>query len=178
MKVGVISDTHLADSVVGKISTQIIQKVNVDEETLKVMLESHFRGVSAVIHAGDLVNPAVISMLESFGPVYAVAGNMDPAGVRAKLPEKLVVELGKFRIGLIHGWGAPIGLSQRVRAQFGGEKLDCIVFGHSHQAYNQVEDGILMFNPGSPTDRRFAPRRSIGVLHLEEKIRGEHIEME
>ena len=178
MKIGVISDTHLADSGVRKIATQIIQKVSVDAETLKVMLEPHFKGVSAILHAGDLVNLSVISMLESFGKVYTVAGNMDPAEVRAKIPEKLVIELGKFRIGLIHGWGSPNGLPERVRAQFKGEKLDCIVFGHSHQAYDQVEDGILMFNPGSPTDRRFALRRTIGVLHLEEKIRGEHIEMQ
>jgi len=34
-----------------------------------------------------------------------------------------------------------------------------------------------MFNPGSPTDRRFAPKRTIGLLHLEDKIKGEHIEI-
>jgi uncharacterized protein len=178
MKVGVISDTHLADSGVRKIATKIIQKVSVDNETLKVMLEHHFKGVSVILHAGDLVNLSVTAMLESFGKVYAVAGNMDPSEVRAKLPEKLVVELGKFRIGLIHGWGSPNGLSQKVRAQFAGEKLDCVVFGHSHSPYDQVEDGVLMFNPGSPTDRRFAPRRTIGILHLEDKIWGEHIEMQ
>ena len=178
MKVGVISDTHLAASGLGKIAAKIIQKVNVDTETLEVMLERHFRGVSAVLHAGDLVNLEVMEMLESFGKVYAVCGNMDPVPVRDALPEKRVVELDKFRIGMIHGWGSPHGLSERVRPQFSEEKLDCIVFGHSHQAYDRIEDGILMFNPGSPTDRRFAPRRTIGILHLEDTIRGEHIEME
>jgi uncharacterized protein len=177
MKVGVISDTHLADSGVRKLATQIIQKISVDNETLKGLFEPHFRGVSAILHAGDLVNLSVLSMLENFGKVYAVSGNMDPAPVCEKLPQQRVVELGKFRIGLIHGWGSPHGLSEKVREKFAGEKLDCIVFGHSHQAYDQVEDGVLMFNPGSPTDRRFAPKRTIGILHLEDKIWGEHIEM-
>lgn len=177
MKLGVISDTHLAADGIRKVAAQIIQKVSIDAEELKVMLDPHFKGVSAIIHAGDLVDLSVLDMLGSFGKVYAVAGNMDPAPVRSLVPEKLVLELGKFRIGLIHGWGSPHGLSEKVRSQFPGEKLDCIVFGHSHQAYDRVEEGILMFNPGSPTDRRFALRRSIGILHLEEKIWGEHIEM-
>jgi len=98
--------------------------------------------------------------------------------VRSRLPQKSVIQLGNFQIGLMHGWGSPHHLSERVREQFAGEKLDCIVFGHSHQPYDKIEEGILMFNPGSPTDRRFALKRTLGILHLDDKIHGEHIELE
>ncbi len=178
MKVGVVSDTHLASGGLRKFASKMIQRVSEDLEAFYQLLEPHFQDVSAVIHAGDLVDLAVLEVLKRFGEVYAVAGNMDPAEVRKVLPEKRIVELGGFKIGIIHGWGAPDGLSQRVREQFPGEKLDCIVFGHSHRPYDRVEQGILMFNPGSPTDRRFAPRRTIGILHLEDKIWGEHIELD
>jgi len=177
MKVGVISDTHLAPSGFRKMTAKIIQKISEDLESLKALIEPHFKGADAILHAGDLVDLFVLDMLRGFGTVYAVAGNMDPADVRAPLPQKRIVELGKFRIGMIHGFGSPHGLSQRIRHEFAGEKLDCIVFGHSHQPYDRIEDGVLMFNPGSPTDRRFAPRRTIGILHLEDRIWGEHIEM-
>jgi len=178
MKLGVISDTHIAARGIRKIATKIIQKISEDAATLQVLLAPHFKGVSAVLHAGDLVDLSVLEMLKGFGEVYAVAGNMDRGEVRSVLPEKRVVALGNYRIGMLHGWGSPHGLSGRIREQFKGEKLDCIVFGHSHQAYDQIEEGVLMFNPGSPTDRRFAPRRSIGILHLEDRIWGEHIELE
>ena len=158
-------------------ASRVIQKVSEDLDDLEHLLQPCFQQVEIVLHCGDLVDPLVLDVLGKFGKVYAVAGNMDPALVRAQIPEKRIVELDKFRIGMIHGSGSPQGISIRVRGQFAGEKLDCIVFGHSHQPYDRVEDGILMFNPGSATDRRFALKRTIGILHLEEKIWGEHIEL-
>lgn len=178
MKVGVISDTHIAPSGFRKIETKIINNIKDDLESIKAKLDKYFKGVDAVFHAGDLVDLSVLEMLSDFGKVYAVSGNMDPGELKSQLPIKQIIELSKFRIGLTHGWGSPHNLSLRVREQFAGEKLDCIVFGHSHQPYDQVEDGVLMFNPGSATDRRFAARRAIGILHLEERVWGEHIELD
>ena len=178
MKLGVISDTHLSGSGWRKLTTRLIQGVSEDLAGLYQLLKPHFKDVKAVLHAGDIVELSVLEMLKEFGEVYAVAGNMDPAKTRAQLPEKRVIELGGFKIGLIHGFGSPDGLSERVRAQFLNEKLDCIVFGHSHFPYDKVENGILLFNPGSATDRRFAPKRTIGILHLEDKIWGEHITLD
>jgi len=177
MKLGVISDTHVASFGIRKVASHLIQRVNVDEDELYKLLKPHFQGVKAVLHCGDIVDRSVLDMLENFGEVYAVAGNMDPYSIRAQIPEQRIVEFGKFKIGMIHGWGSPEGLSTRVRQKFAGEKLDCIVFGHSHQPYDRVEGGILMFNPGSATDRRFAPKRTIGILHLEDRIWGEHIDL-
>jgi uncharacterized protein len=82
-------------------------------------------------------------------------------------PLKRVVEIEgeNVRIGLIHGWGAPYDLPLRALGEFEMKpKPDCIVFGHSHQPFNEFAAGVLMFNPGSPTDKRFAPFRSVGIL--------------
>ncbi len=178
MKVGIISDTHLASGGIRRVATRLIQKVSEDLDGLYRLLLPHFQGVEVILHCGDLVDLLVLDALGKFGKVYAIAGNMDPAAVQAQLPKKRILELDRFRIGMMHGWGSPEGLSIRIRKEFTGEKLDCIVFGHSHQPYDKMEEGILMFNPGSPTDRRFALKRTIGILHLEEKIWGEHIELE
>ncbi len=173
MKVGVVSDTHLSSGTMGRMASRLISGISETFRELEGILSSHFRDVDAVLHAGDLVDLEVISILERFGPVYAVSGNMDPGDVRARLPEKQVVELGGFKIAMMHGWGKPHGLHNQIRAEF--NDVDCIVFGHTHRAFNEVVDGVLMFNPGSALDRRFAPARSIGILHLEDKIRGEII---
>jgi len=153
MKIGVISDTHL----------------NISDDRLEKIVEDHFRDVDLVLHAGDIVD---LEVLDVFGDkeVYAVSGNMDHASVREIFPEKRVVELEGWRIGLIHGWGSPFGLEDKILREF--EDVACIVYGHTHQAVNEVKEGVLFFNPGSPTDRRFAKHNSVGMLDVGDEIVG------
>jgi hypothetical protein len=73
----------------------------------------------------------------------------------------------------MHGWGSPAGLENRILALFKEDRIDVLVYGHSHRAKNEHKDGILICNPGSPTDSRFAQFQSMGVLTVEEKISGE-----
>ncbi len=159
-------------------SRYVIDKGVDTPESLCLALEPYFKDVEAVIHAGDITDLRVLEALKRFGNVYAVAGNMDPANIHQELGEKRIIELNGYRIGLMHGWGSKEGLSFKIRQHFKDDNVDCIVFGHSHNPYDRIEDNILMFNPGSPTDRRFADYRSIGILHLEDRIWGEHITLE
>jgi len=53
-------------------------------------------------------------------------------------------------------------------AEAGGGPFDCILFGHSHIPFCKVMDGVLMVNPGSPTDRRREPRASFAVMEADE----------
>ncbi len=153
MKIGVISDTHLA----------------APDGRLEKIAKDHFQGVELILHAGDIVD---IRVLEAFGDtrVCAVCGNMDGASVRDMFPEKRVLEVEGWRIGLIHGWGSPSGLEERIIREF--EDVACIVYGHSHRPNNEVRDGVLLFNPGSPTDNRFAQGNSVGILDVGESIVG------
>ncbi len=156
-RVGVISDTHIPER-----AREIPSRV-----------KEIFREVDLILHAGDLVDLRVLEELGKLARWEAVFGNMDPPAVRNLLPVKKIITLGNFRIGLVHGGGAPWGLVTRVRKEFQGEKLDCIVFGHSHKAYQEVIEGILFFNPGSPTNRFFSTQQTVGLLRLGEKIEGE-----
>jgi len=176
MKIGVISDTHVTGGSFSarKLANRIINQVGEDAERLVQLVRPHFHDVDLIIHAGDFVCQQVVTALSEFGPVEGVAGNMDPPEITSLFPPKTVVHAGDFKIGLVHGWGSPYGLEFKVRREFVG--LDCIVFGHSHFPFEGRVDGTLMFNPGSPTDRRFAPTHSIGILHLEDgRIRPELI---
>ena len=102
----------------------------------------------------------------------AVHGNMDSFELKKELPEKTIVEIGKFRIGLTHGSGAPAKIFEYVNNVFENEKLDAIVFGHTHRPINEVRDGVLYINPGSLTDKVFSDFNSYGILEIAEKIKG------
>lgn len=128
-----------------------------------------------ILHAGDIVDLSVLDDLRKIAPVNAVAGNMDRADTTAVLPAKTVIEAGGYRIGLIHGHGAPAGIIDRIRPEF--DDVDCIVFGHTHQSLIKTISGVLFVNPGSPTDQRFAMANTLGILELDEAITAKIIEL-
>jgi putative phosphoesterase len=150
-RIGVLADTHLADTGAAR-------------AFLGDLGERHFADVDLILHAGDIVAPAVLMALAPC-PVVAVRGNMDPAA--PDLPIRRIVTVAGARIGLIHGWGPPAGLAQRLRKEFADSSLDCLVFGHSHAPLCRREGGLLLFNPGSATDRRGQQRCSIGLLAVD-----------
>jgi len=121
----------------------------------------------AVIHAGDWTDIETLGLLRGMDrPLFAVRGNMDGPEVSAVLESKAVFRLGGLLVGLAHGHGAPWGLGQRVAGMF-DEDLDVLVFGHSHRALVERKNGMLLLNPGSPTDRTFTTMRSYGLLFVE-----------
>ncbi|MBE9546280.1 MAG: metallophosphoesterase family protein [Proteobacteria bacterium] len=158
MKIGVISDTHLKGY----------------DERLKAIFQDHFSDVDLILHAGDLIDISVLDVFEG-KEVKAVYGNMDPPEVRNLLPAKLVLDLNGCKVGLIHGWGMPFGMEKKLRKEF--DDIDCLVYGHTHNAVNEVRDNILFFNPGSAIDRKFAARNTIGILEINDKITGKIIEI-
>jgi putative phosphoesterase len=85
------------------------------------------------------------------------------------------MDIGGFRIALIHGWGSPAGMERKLAERLG--KVDCIVFGHTHYPVNRKIDGIYFFNPGSALDNRFAEHRSVGILEVGTEINGRIIHL-
>lgn len=151
IKIGVLSDTHIP-----------IASNDLPKEVYDGLV-----GVEMILHAGDLVDLQVLDNLSRIAPTRAVSGNMDNSAVCSKLPNKDIIKIGELSVGLIHGWGPPFGLIELVKRQFKG--VEVIVFGHSHHPLIQEKDGILFFNPGSPTDKIFAPYNSYGILEIEDK---------
>ncbi|MCM8791939.1 MAG: metallophosphoesterase [Candidatus Omnitrophica bacterium] len=154
MRIGVISDTHIPERA-QSIPTKVIKGLKECE---------------VILHAGDLVELKVLDILRDItDQVVAVYGNMDYPAVKKRLPSKQIIELENLRIGLFHGWGSPHQLMDIVRDVFKSEKVDIIIFGHSHYPINEDIEGIRYFNPGSPTDKVFSPFNSYGILEIEKK---------
>lgn len=149
MNIGIISDTH---------SNPIPKQV----------LEA-FKKVDFIIHAGDFCDEETLKVLKNIKEVKGVWGNMDPAKLRKIFPAKQLIPCGKFTIGLYHGEGPGLKVLERVKQEFKKDKVDVVVFGHSHQPFNEKIDGVLYFNPGSPNDTISAPCCSYGILEVTEK---------
>jgi putative phosphoesterase len=158
-RVGVISDTHIPHF-----------------QSLPEEVFQHFADVELIIHAGDLSVLSVVHELETIAPVIAVQGNIEREEVVLMLPIKREVVVGHCRIGIVHILGESKYYARIARQEFPEARV--VVFGHSHIPYNQEHDGQLLFNPGSATERRRQPTRSIGKLYVDDEemsVRGEII---
>ncbi|MCJ7426228.1 MAG: metallophosphatase family protein [Dehalococcoidales bacterium] len=151
MKIGVLSDTH-ADSF-----AQLPDKI------LATLTE-----VDLIIHAGDFVAKDVLEGLKQLGEIKAVRGNMDSDEIKRILPEKELLEIEGKKIGIIHGWGSPHGIDERVGNVFSG--VDIIIYGHSHYPQNETKNGVFFFNPGQA-------RNSFGILTIGAEVSGKIINL-
>jgi uncharacterized protein len=152
IRVVVVADTHLRRSWPNRRLT---------DATVAVL-----RTADVVLHAGDITQAEHLALLADVAdaPVHAVLGNNDPELV-GTLPETLELELAGVRFGMIHDSGPARGRERRLHQRF--PDRDVVVFGHSHVPWNAPGiGGQLLFNPGSPTERRQQPHRTVGMLEL------------
>jgi putative phosphoesterase len=123
------------------------------------------RGADLILHAGDVCVPEVLDELAAYAPLKVVLGNNDGPGVAAwGAPETLEFELDGLPVAMIHDSGPKTGRTARMHRRFPAAEL--VVFGHSHIPLDQTGDGVRIFNPGSPTDRRRQPHGTIGLLDV------------
>lgn len=153
-KVLIISDTHMPKK--GKTLPPALLDVLKD-------------GVDYIFHAGDWSEKFVYDELSKWGPVYGVRGNIEEEDWRERLPEKVIVKIEHLTIGIVHGHLGK-GRTTRERAYnsfMEDKKVDLIIFGHSHIPYLEKKDDILLFNPGSLTDKRRQKQFSFGLLTID-----------
>jgi putative phosphoesterase len=170
--IGVLSDTHISPF---------------GRRRLPPIVFERFEKVAFILHAGDLNTPQVLGELESIAPVYAVRGNNEDAEAFAQLPVARRIPVGECVIGLAHGdvpysaenkphmlMNAPGNRRTAANALSHFERdeaVNCVVFGHSHLPLEMTLQvagrEVLLFNPGSPTDRRYAPDFSCGLLRVD-----------
>ena len=156
LTIGVVSDTHIYPEPYDRTLPQILL-----DELAKAK-------VGLILHGGDIFATRVLDQLNEIAPVLAVIGNGDNAEMRRVLPRSRVVIVGDHHIGLVHGHeGAGRNTPDRARGTFADNPyVRCVVFGHSHQPLSRLQDDVILFNPGSPTDKRRAPYYSFGLLRI------------
>ncbi|HTY86675.1 MAG TPA: metallophosphoesterase family protein [Candidatus Acidoferrum sp.] len=142
MRIGIISDTH------GFLDSKI---------------PGLFSGVNHILHAGDIGPDALIAELEAVAPVTAVCGNTDSSPTFG--PTASIALAGrKF---LVHHIVSPHELKEELRLRIARERTDVVVFGHTHQQFWRMMDGVWFFNPGYAGKPKSGAERSVAVLHCD-----------
>src|SRR5277367_4789910 len=118
MIIGVLSDTHSF-----LIPAPVIER---------------FKSVDMIIHAGDICDIQTLKLLKKIAPTKAVQGNMDDAAVKKELPLKEIIIYGNVKIGVTHGHiGEGREALKNAISAFKDDKMDVVIFGHSHQALSE-----------------------------------------
>lgn len=131
---------------------------------LPAPVAAHLPGADLILHAGDVCVPSVLDELAAYAPVHVVLGNNDGPEVAAwGAEETWTGELDGLRVAMIHDAGAKQGRTARMRRRF--PEAELVVFGHSHIPLDETGD-VRIVNPGSPTDKRRQPFRTLGLLDV------------
>lgn len=155
LTIGVISDTHMP------YMAKWLPRAVVDG--------MRAAKIDLLVHCGDMLDASALPELESLGPLEAVAGNNDSWELLQRFGERKILAFGDVRIGVVHGHGPPGGARtpDRAFAQFRDDEVNAVFFGHSHIPLCEWRDGTLLFNPGSPTDKRRQPEYSYGIVRID-----------
>lgn len=150
LTVGVISDTH------GLLRPEAL---------------SRLRGANAIVHAGDIGNPEILTQLRQVAPVTAVRGNIDTATWSKEIPETDVLEIDGVSLYVLHN-------VQDLDFSPSASGFAAVIFGHSHQPLIEWRKDVLFFNPGSAGPKRFSLPISLGRLTIVNgKVRAELIDL-
>ncbi len=144
--VGVIADTH------GLLRPEALEAL---------------RGVSFILHAGDVGKPEILGKLEEVAPVKAVRGNVDRGAWAQQLPVTEVVEVGGVFFYMLHSL-------EDLDLDPAAAGFQVVVFGHSHKPSVEEKKGVLYLNPGSAGPRRF----KLPVALARVRVRGQEVEVE
>jgi len=141
MRIGIISDTH---------------------GLLRPEAERALFGVQLIIHAGDVGAPEILTQLKLIAPVFAVRGNVDTQPWALELPLNTVVETSGWSFYVLHNL-------QELDLNPQAAGFDAVITGHTHQAAQRVEAGVLYLNPGSAGPRRFHLPVTLALLEVTRK---------
>lgn len=136
----------------------------------------------AILHAGDIGDPAVVDQLAAAAPVHAVRGNID---TRSAFPDVLTVEVvgagaaPRLRIYLTHIAVVGPRLRTEVARAARAKNAALVVCGHSHVPFIGRDRDLAVFNPGSIGPRRFHLPIVLGTIRITpDAIRLAHIDCE
>jgi hypothetical protein len=136
---------------------------------------------TAILHAGDIGDLAVLPALAAIAPLHAVRGNIDLHG--RDLPDVLTIDVERapapLRILLVHIGVNGVRIRPEVARLARSEGASLVVCGHSHVPFVGDDRGLTVFNPGSIGPRRFHLPIVFGTIELVGgRVRFGHVDAE
>ncbi len=137
--VGLISDTH---------------------GLLRSSVHEALKGVSLILHAGDVGGSDILDELRIIAPVQAVYGNTDDPG-DPELAQEIVMPVGDIDVHVSHGHELGSPTPEKLLSSY---PQQVIVYGHTHRQMIDRADGRLVVNPGAAGPKRFNLSASVARL--------------
>lgn len=159
-RIGFLADTHSRKADGSDLPQQVLEA---------------FAGVDLIVHLGDIGQKGILERLAKVAPVFVPAGDNKgyiPAKRSEDLPPIRTIDTaGGAIVGLTFNLSNPdkkitvdeagvhfpdVPLPDLMRRRF-GRAVDAVAFAATHRQWQGEHEGVLFFNPGSPTlpaDRR------------------------
>lgn len=143
---------------------------------LNQVLINKIKEADWVIHTGDYIT---LKVLKSFRDLKSqkfkgVYGNADPMDIRKSIQSKEVFTIHGKRIGITHpSEGGPEEVTEKVAlSKFKEERLDILIYGHTHEAKIKKEKDILIVNPGKAyiEPNSFTPHATYCIIEIDDEI--------
>lgn len=140
---------------------------------LPIELVKNLKDFDFIIHCGDFTGIEIVQELKEFKNFAGVVGNIDDFEITKILEEKVILDVNGFKIGIIHPYegGPPVNIKARILKTFGNEKLDLIIFGHTHFAEISEFNSVKFINPGSCTGKLPALFKSYAIIEIDNEIK-------
>lgn len=158
-KIVIVSDTHVP-----------FRAKKLPQKLVDACQEADF-----IIHAGDWQTLDVYHELAAYAEIDGVTGNVDPWDILDKFGRKKIFTFGDLKIGVVHGDSDRKPTEKQAFDTFINDDVDIIVFGHSHTPVMREVEGVTLFNPGSPTDKRRQEQYSFGLLEIGDSWELKHV---
>jgi len=118
-------------------------------------------GSDYIVHAGDIMDPAILERLARIAPVTAVRGNNDHGAWAEEIPGTAVLRIDSTVIYALHDL-ADLDVDPAAAG------FQVVVPGHSHKPASAQREGVWFVNPGSAGPRRFTLPISVGRLRIKD----------
>lgn len=143
MKILIISDTHRRH----KSLDQVLEKVGTPD---------------MLIHLGDSEGGEDYIEAVAGCPVHIVAGNND---FFSNLMREEEFYIGRYKVFICHGhhYGVSMG-TERIREEALVRKADIVMFGHTHRPLLDIQEDLIILNPGSLSYPRQDGRKGSFIL--------------
>ncbi len=149
MKILIVSDTH-----------------GVHRNYDKVI--EHEGKIDMLLHMGDIEGGELYIENTAGCPVYMVAGNCDFYSV---LPDEEEVQIEEYKILMTHGNRYYVSMgTERLKQEAIKRGAQIVMYGHTHQPDVDLDDDVIVINPGSLSFPRQEGRRaSYVIMHIEQE---------
>ena len=115
-----------------------------------------------IICAGDTEDLSIIAQLEAIKPLTVVRGNCDWRPWADDLPKDAVLKVEDVNIYVIHNL-------RSLSFEPDPQRIDVVVYGHTHIFKQYYENDVLYINPGSVSEPRGGQSAHMYVLEINGK---------